>query len=939
MTKNEFLLKLIRQKEHWIYPMPKFDSIRQVIQLDSQGIYVGVVTIQVEQDQPFECYLSTLKGLVVPLQTMISSTHPNIEYRIETKGLKEGYVYDDLLFCYYPGGFHEIKITFQILEAGNNNSVEGIESEEIDFEHKRNSEEGNSNKGLERTHLPISYEYKPCYYFNDPVKIHFHNEFKEPIRILITCDDPLLTPMETEIFMKDEWIQEWFIRKNTFVKFIDNFLGKTPFKDINLTVYVDGGSKASQHIKLSICELEPYVTSQVISNRLELRKVLLQVYKFYLNTLLYPQSKKDWEYHLELMKACLNFNQQHTNNRLFYIWLLLEFGQRKEAKHEMDEMKRYEEYFLEHDDFHLISLMSAILQGDEKNLDMNHFVPANWLQTMAIARYTSLASNQYDYYEDLFNNGVRKSFLFAEVAGFLNKHPMPPRVSDRMYMTVLRWALSKNILSSNWLAKCERYYYQLEKNISMNSQIARLLYEVKPSKSFLRLLVTMLMREEEKSEESYLFFEMALRQDIYIKDLDKHYIEAGYFNGRQVDLGLIKSLGSLEEMPLLVKDYLYIQIIENRTKYPIFYRRIYGKIAEEYKSRQVFSASACKVLETVFSEWIEKRKTFFDYIVDRLDLILETSGNEGLVDKLVSYALLNKDEYGAKWLKQFVEVMGYEGLSSYLTYDQCLELFQVYALEECHRFMKSEDYRQRQAETEDPLVMILIDRPLEEIIRCFEQMPEEDNPLSDNQIKEAWYYHLSKSIVMDEKLVGNRILREMITYYVKVQYDWLYAGIYHMLHKTSQENIDFFHNMLDAHAIIEPSKLLNHRKSGMDYIEFYAHPDSQISLFYRYDEDETYRETYMEHLAFGMYVYPVKLYLDDTFEYYILVEKQGEKAYIASSDKIKFEYRNDLQDESSAEERINAALLAYQMNDEDSAVSIIEEQLAHDQLCKELIRF
>lgn len=123
--------------------MPKFDSIKQLIQLDSQGTYYGACSIQVKQDQAFECYLTSLKGLVEPLETMISSNHPVIEYRIEAKGLKEGYIYDDLLFCYYPGGYHEIKVTFQVEKSNHvddEGSITGEENQSLPFVEKKRYE-------------------------------------------------------------------------------------------------------------------------------------------------------------------------------------------------------------------------------------------------------------------------------------------------------------------------------------------------------------------------------------------------------------------------------------------------------------------------------------------------------------------------------------------------------------------------------------------------------------------------------------------------------------------------------------------------------------------------------------------------------------------------------------------------------------------------------
>ncbi len=943
MTKNEFLLKLIRQKEHWIYPMPKFDSIKQLIQLDSQGIYYGACSILVEEDQAFECYLTSLKGLVEPLESMISSNHPVIEYRIEAKGLKEGYIYDDLLFCYYPGGYHEIRVTFKVKKSNNVDDDMTISQEENQYppSSEKKSHEDKKSKVVQNEGHLISFLHKPSYHLRDPIKIHFINGSKGPKRIMIKCHDPIISPMEAEIFMKDEWSQEWFIRKNSLTKLLGNFIARTPFREIDLEVYIDGESKSTYQIPITICELDPYETSQVIANDSEFSKVLLQVHKFYFNALIHSQSKKDTEYHLDLLRACLNYNQKNTNNRLLYIWLLLEFGYKREAKSQMEVINRYEEYFSEHDDYQLIDLMNTILESGEKNVDMDPRLPAkpNWLQILAIARYAKLPTSSYDYYEDLYKQGVRKSFLFAEVLSLVNKHPMPPRVNDPMYMPVLKWALRKNLVSSGWLGKCEQYYYQLEKNIGMTSYIGLLLYEAKGSKNFLRLLVSMLMKEEAKTREAYDYFELALAQNIYIKDLEKYYIEAGYAQDMALDFGLIRSLGSLEDMENSVKDYLYVQIIENRTRYPIYYRRIYGKMAEEYLERTTFTENACKVLASIFDDWIGKRIHFFDQIMERLELIVGVSGYEDFLDRVIAYALLKKDAYGEKWLKLIAKKIGFEGMTEFMTYERVLDLSLTYGDHQGHVFMKIEDFRARKPEQVDPLLMILIEKPIQEIIDAIGDLAGEKSPMHDLEFKKVWYYHLSKAIVMNGQDVSEDILRDMILYYGIDQHDWLYAGIYHMLGKSKQETIEFFHDVLDAHAIIEPSLILNHRKTGATYIEFYAHPKSLVTIHYRYDEDQTYRRAYMEHLAFGMFVYPLKLYMDDTFEYYIAVENKENQPYIPCSDKISYTDRMDSKDRSSVEERITAGLLAYQMNDEDSAVSIIEEQIEYERLCHELIRF
>lgn len=472
----------------------------------------------------------------------------------------------------------------------------------------------------------------------------------------------------------------------------------------------------------------------------------------------------------------------------------------------------------------------------------------------------------------------------------------------------------------------------------MTSTLAMKLHKARPSKNFLRLCASMSLLESRTDEAAFMFIENTMREGVYLQGLELGYVKSGYATSKTLDFSVLKSLNHMDELDEPVKDYLYHQILMNRVEYPLFYRKIYGKLAEEYEKRQVFSDKSCQILSMVFDDWVDKRVHFFDHLMEAelIDQLWQFDQCGEFFEKVVRFAFEKKDTYSRKWLKTLITQVGYEGVTRFITYEQTVEVYDAYQtfIDGDSAFLKCPQFEERIGKVQlNPLVMILVDEPTVEIIEAmvsFEMTKE---------VKEVWFYHLCKRIVMNDDSVPKELLEAMIQYYMKSRYQWLFTGIRHMLGKSDRNMEEFFYEQVEAHGIMIPGYEPVTGKEDRYAIEFFAHPESRVNIHYRYDEDDVYRVSEMEHLAFGMYVFRTKFFVDDSLDYFISIEETDGRQSIPCSGRLVSRDEDNLQDETVIEERINASLLAYQLNDEASAVAIIEEQIAYEEKVRQLNRF
>jgi len=945
MTKNDFLLQLINQKNRWILPMPVFKEHDTVIEIKEGLVYQGVFRIQLEEDLLFECLIESLKGIVMPLTAFVSTKTPVVEYRIDSNGLKTNYVYDDMLTCYYPGGKHEIVFRFIIKkdiiktpfkEKAKVTKIKEIKVKEI----KVKETKVKANKDL----VEVS-SVKKTFYINEPVNIKIKNLDNRPKRVVFECADELISPTTTEVYLNDIWNQEWFIKQSMINRLISNFFDVNPFRTIKIDIYIDSEYKPSLIQEIVITKLKPYETSHIIATNKEFRKIHLQIVRHYIESLNKVINKKEMVYVLDLIKACLNYNQQDANMRLMYIWILIEFNMKKEAKTEIFLMLKYIEYFSDTEIRKMLEVLEKIVSKEIAGLN-NVFIEVNensyWLLIMAKARYTTRRNERYKFYLELYNKGLRKSFLFAEVVSLSNKAPAAPKEDDPLYFDAINWAFGKSVLSNNWVIKIEKNYYQMEKSEYFTSNIACKLYELRDSKSLLRLYASQCVKEDRTDIEAMRIYIKALEYKLFVEEVEISYLKSVWKNNENIEIELINNFIAFTKLPEEIREFFYISVIENRNTQVLLFRRIYSKIIDDFKSKTIYTNNSFKVFYLMFEDWIYKEQLLITRMFEYTDISNMQSELNCIefLKKIVECYFNNRGKL-KNIMQSIVTAIGYEGLSALCSFELVLETHfdkEFVSIDE-PMFLDNITYikQQNNVITIGEIYKHIL---IEDFISTIEIMINQLDINEYEEVKATWFYYLSERIVINEDYVNELILEQMIDYYKNHvrKPDWLLLAINTAIHVNGAENVNSFYETFIKHDIIISSLSESLRISIYDSIQYLAHPNATVVICFRYVEDEEYRIMPMEHVAFGVFIFKIKLYFDEYFEYYIMVEEDKKTTIVTSSLLHRVDENITLNSNNSIDERINTILASYQLDDEVSAIEMIKEQQKYLSIISDITR-
>jgi len=954
MTKVEFLRKLIDKKDSWQLDMPVFKDTLQLIEITTGSSYQGAFRIYIEGDVLFECYVESLKGLVKPQNPYVVSKKPYIEYKINTTGLKNNFIYEDRLSIYYMGGRTSIDIKFIVTTDKHEEIV--IQSTDSVMIQK---------KSIKPETLSICTT-KGTFHINESISIDILNETGRPRHLLFECDDEFITPKITEVYINNHWNQEWYIRKSM----TDRLFGKLsfrnePFKEVTIRGFIDNEFKPSYTIRTSITIYEPYETNNTISDFKTLKETKLFIFRHYIDGLVNSSSRKEATNIMDLTKACLNFNQKDLELRLFFIWLLTEYGHKKEAKEEMDQLTKYNDYYSTDRLSSMILLLERIIDKDiNKSTTVFDSIneKSHWLAILAKARFTSSRNGRYGYYKALYDHGVRGSFLFAEVTSLLNQLPIIPEINDELYIATLRWAFNKKGVSSSWLNKLERHYYQLEKNPFMKSSLAEQLYEHRKSKNFLRLLCQLCINEDRYDKKAFDTYKESLASKIYIQDLDNHYIYGSWQGKEDINLDLLKHFTEIQNLAIPIREYIYMSVVKKRVTYGLLYRRLYMEILSYVKGTEVYSVEVIAIIASHIEDWIkEKNEIVFKFIKENAVEEFH-SKKEGyviltiLLDFCLSDSCWLNTNKKTLFLIGIIQTLGFEGIYQ-LYHDDGIVMTMFTKLQ--YLFKDSEFNKDRVTmflnndvffelyyqDTHLNLLFkyILVDEFLSLIENEYFALTIEEQQLVRNTV----FYYASSRIVVGNEVVSDRLLKEMADYYVSTdeRLVWLLLGLVLGLNDNNEDltlRIRKIHKEAMKHDIIVPWFNDGLDTNNIEVIQYMTHPTNKVTIYYRYEEDEDFAHCQMIHLAFGVFAYRIKLFYDEFFEYYIIIEESDGLISTVYSEIIHSDQMSKhsllMENEYSVEQRLDNIALSYELNDESSAIAFIEEQRNFESLVKKFTR-
>jgi len=947
MTKYEFLEKLISKKDTWQVTMPIFKEQNETFIIHKGICYQGAFQINIDEDVLFECLVESLKGIIIPITEFVSMKSPVVDYIINPEQLKVDYVYEDQLTCYYPGGKTTVDFRFIVIEEDIS------EPEDISIVDK--VKQKNVKKKDELT-IQLS---KLTFGIDETIKLNIINETQTPRHLLFECKQDFLTPNITEVFLNDQWTQEWYFKKTMGERLFGNLSFRNePFKEMIIKGFIDHEYKASYVLKASVTVYEEYETYHLITDERMYKNTKNSVFRHYIEGLVNASTKREASNLLDLIKACLNFNQLDLKLRLFYIWVLLEFGHKKEVKAEMSLIEKYENYYSVAEEYPLIKILKSIVNKDRASIDAifeGIDESSTWLELLAKARHTVSRNNRYSYYKVLYNKGIRKSFLFAEVASLLNQLPIIPGEDDELYIVTLKWAFNKKGVSSSWLNKLDRHYYQLEKNLYMTSSVAKELYNLKKSKNFLRLFCQLCIREERYDYIAFKVYKEALKSQLYIQDLENYYIHASWKTKSDIDLDLMKYFVKIQYMDKPIRDYIYLSVIKKRATFVLVYNRLYDEIISYIKNVDYFSLELIQLISIMFEEFMEDKKTvIFDIMtITNIKTMKDFESGNSLIGKFFDFCMsancwienIKKQQI----VYRIIDIIGFEGLNNiYNNKEKVVKYFDV--LNSKHRyngnFLNNELYLIRN-ESLDLLTniykKIIIDDFIENLITHYFE-------LSDNEkssIKKFFFYYIGRRIVVEFEEVGDLFLEEMCDYYISLETkpSWLLLALIKGLNTTNDDLTNRIRNLYvegQKHDIIVPWFNEGVFDENVKTIHYLSHPNDDIMIYYRFNENEEFLIVKMKHIAFGVFIHRIKLFYGEYFDYYIVIKDSNGDEYIPHSDLIvnKIISQNSLftENDYSVESRIDNITLSYELNDDLSAKVFIDEQIEFKERIKRLLK-
>jgi hypothetical protein len=253
MTNQLYLMKLIDKKASWQYAMPIFREDELTLVLTKGTTYYGALRFLTETNVFFECYIESLKGIVELITDRLAMKDPLLQFKVDTKKLRENYPYQERLSFYYPGGKTSIDMII-LVEDG-----ELLEEEKQDKQEKQ-EKQGNQekfplvsdlssiaskSKSLLKQEkrgrdLAVSAHLsKKTYHLDESIEMELTNLTSDSLHLMIEASEEILLPKVMEVFLSDKWSPEWYIKKNMTDRLFGNQVFKhKPFKSVTLNGYL-----------------------------------------------------------------------------------------------------------------------------------------------------------------------------------------------------------------------------------------------------------------------------------------------------------------------------------------------------------------------------------------------------------------------------------------------------------------------------------------------------------------------------------------------------------------------------------------------------------------------------------------------------------------------------------------------------------------------------
>lgn len=579
--KEKYLRNILEKKQDWTKTTTVFNENHIQVMIKEKDSFVGNYPIYLAEDCVFEAYIESLKGIVVPIEPYLISSTPIIHYRIDVRSLESRsgtinheFIYEDQLTCYYPGGKTVLYFKIQILNNRNRN-------QETSGEVIKKSESVTMQE-----HKDFFASLRPdarTYSNKSNIKVIVQNRRQQGRNILVEWSEDAVFPKKTDLYLKSDWESDFLVRLPVGEKLL-GFLGakKEPIFHNQLLIR-DGDTKEPLFERKVCISLFPkYAVDLEIETSKEYVRARIQIMKDFVDLLLERTVHRSNKELMERMKACLNYNQEDIEMRMLLIILCFETGaminRQREAVVELERIARFQQYYEKTKYYEGLRLLFELVDEKGKREEKTYETGYIGIAGFIFLRYFARRQERYRILKELYIQGERSCFLFAISVALLNKMTTIPEVNDGFYISCLQWALNHQVLSKEWLHRIERYAYALENHDTIQSFLVEKIYITRPTKSILKLLCHLIVKEERKDAICFRYLTEGLEEKIRNTLTDQHYFKLAEAWNQEIRFDLYRFRHTFLDLSPSVREYIYLQIVRRKAENMFLYRKVKEEI-------------------------------------------------------------------------------------------------------------------------------------------------------------------------------------------------------------------------------------------------------------------------------------------------------------------------------------------------------------------------
>ncbi|MDF1616659.1 DUF5717 family protein [Petrocella sp. FN5] len=562
--------KRIEADYELLLPRPVYSAEHINIAIEEGEVYGSKIFMENLGEGYFFAYVKAYgKGIRIEHQ-QVEGNKTDLAYEVDAKAYKLGEEIDGFLLFTYQGGEKKITIKGKIIQT-TTHSNQWIEP---------------NNKKLKAQLLPQKKTYqivmnKKSYSTQEKARILIYNHEIYPITVKVIKKDKDLMVEDAFIAVEEMNHLDVHLKTSFFSKLRYGYYKRYfPIieKHVTLEIHTELGY---EHIecKLTFTKFKILQVDTKITSETEFKQSLIEIHKLYRSYLL-NHEKHLINKTLVVLKQAIAYHMTDMNLKLFYILLLIDLDEVDEVNNQLIALSKYKHYYQELDSENYSELMTTLyswLKGDDVSDIVKKWpmTPMKQLFRMHLFNPTRLTFHDF---EKLYIEGIRSPFLYAEATVLLNEKPMVPLGSSKFYRSLLRWALTKNMLSDKWIDLIENRYYQVIQTEVLDSNLCYRLYTMRFSTNLKKLFCTTLIREKRIDSEAHAIYAAVLKDNIFIKDLMTYYIKSAFYNRLNIEvenLTLMTVYQNLthDEMAYCLKQYS--QKARPNDNYYGMYRRLY----------------------------------------------------------------------------------------------------------------------------------------------------------------------------------------------------------------------------------------------------------------------------------------------------------------------------------------------------------------------------